>query len=590
MAVSLSITLEQGTQDIANNRTYVTAKVYATSTNGSYNNNSKSGYLILDGTNYSFSSSFAKNATTLLYSVSKWCSHDSVGAKTVSASASFVTGVSSGTITASASKVLSTIPRVSDIAVNKSSIPADGVTTITATATKKSSSFTDTITVKLGSYSKTVSSGVAFTISKEWLNAISGTSATATVTVTTKSGSTTIGSKSVTFTVTVPADVVPTISSISVSEAITSVTSAFGNRYVKTLSRLNIKVNAAGVYGSTIKTCAVTLDGVVYQQTEFQSNALNTAGNLEIKAVVTDSRGRTCTLTKTITVVDYAPPAIISMTQYPCNADGSRNANGANTKVIIKGKVSSVASQNSKALILKYKAMDAANYTVRTLAVSDWDFEVSTIISGTDPTSTWEYIAELSDKISDISYRIVSGVPVISRLAGGKGVRFFGEAESEGLWVGNIDYTITDEEFDELLKSLGGGVVLRLIDWFYPVGSVVASVNAAYDPNKLYSHQTWVRFAKGQTLVGVDEADTAFSTAEKTGGEKTHTLTVSEMPSHAHTRSYFTAWDGKASGGGYAFSSTNAGTNNQSTAATGGSGAHNNLQPYVTVYYWKRTA
>lgn len=457
MAVSLSITLAQGAQNIANNTTTVTAYVYATSTNGSYNNNSKSGTLVLDGTSYSFSSSFAKNTTTLLYSVSKVVSHNSAGAKTVTASASYVTGVSSGTITASASKALSTIPRVSDIAVNKSSIPADGATTITATATKKSSSFTDTITVKLGSYSKTVSSGVAFMIPKEWLNAISGTSATATVTVTTKSGSTTIGSKSVTFTVTVPDDVVPTISSISVSEAITSVTSAFGNRFVKTLSQLNVKVNAAGVYGSTIKSCSVSFDGVTYQQLEFLSNALNTAGDVEIKAVVTDSRGRSCDLTKTITVVDYAPPAIISMTQYPCDANGNRNSNGANTKVIIKGKVSSVAGQNNKALILKYKAVDAVNYTVQTLTVDDWEFEISTIIAGTDPTSTWEYIAELSDKISDISYRIVSGVPVISRLAGGKGVRLFGEAESEGFWVGNIDYTITDEEFDELLSSLGGG-------------------------------------------------------------------------------------------------------------------------------------
>lgn len=456
MAVSLSITLEQGTQDIANNRTYVTAKVYATSTNGSYNNNSKSGSLILDGTNYPFSSTFAKNTTTLLYSVGKWCSHNSAGAKTVTASASFITGVSSGTITASAYRALSTIPRVSDLSVNKSSVPADGQTTVTATATKKSSSFTDTIMVKLGAYSKPVASGTAFTIPEEWINAIPGTSATATVTVTTKSGSTTIGSRSVNFTVTVPADVAPAISSISVSEAITSVTSAFGNRFVKTLSQLNVKVSAVGAYGSAIKSCSVTLDGVVYQQAEFQSNALNTAGDVEVKAVVTDSRGRTVALIKTITVVDYAPPAITSMTQYPCNADGSRNANGTNTKVIIKGKVSSVAGQNSKALVLKYKAMDASGYTVRTLSVSGWDFEAQTIISGTDPTSTWEYIAELTDKVSDISYRIVSGVPVISRLAGGKGVRLFGEAENEGFWVGNVDYTITDAEFDELLGLLGG--------------------------------------------------------------------------------------------------------------------------------------
>lgn len=458
MAVSLSLSISQGSQSVANNQTYVTVSVYAHSTNGSYNNNSKPGTVYIDGTAHSFSSSFGKNTTTLLASASQWVTHDSAGKKTVSASASYTTGVSSGTVYASGSKVLSTIPRVSDLSLNKSSVPADGQTTVTATATKKSSSFTDTITVKLGGYSKAVSSGAAFTIPKDWINAIPGTSATATVTVVTKSGSTTIGSRSVNLAVAVPSDVVPTISSISASEAVTSVTAAFGNRFVKTLSRLNVKVNAAGVYGSTIKTCAVTLDGVAYQQAEFQSNALNTAGTVAIKATVTDSRGRAATLAKDIAVADYAPPAIISMTQYPCNADGTRNPDGTNTKVMIKGKASSVAGQNQKSLSLKYKALDAAGYTARTLTANGWDFEAQAVISGTDPASTWEFIAELSDKVSGVSYRIVTGVPVISRLAGGKGVRLFGEAESEGFWVGNVDYTITDSEFDELMDLLGGSI------------------------------------------------------------------------------------------------------------------------------------
>lgn len=52
------------------------------------------------------------------------------------------------------------------------------------------------------------------------------------------------------------------------------------------------------------------------------------------------------------------------------------------------------------------------------------------------------------------------------------------------------------------------------------------------DPNQIYTHQTWERFAKGRTLVGVDESDADFEIAEKIGGEKEHKLTVSEMPGH----------------------------------------------------------
>ena len=459
MALSAWIELSCSSQSISGNYSNVYVKFVAKTTNSTHNDNNKSGYINVNGSRYTtFTHKLPAKSTTTLWSGTITVSHNSNGAGSVSVSGGYEANVGGySTITASNSLTLPTIPRVSDLSVNKSSVPADGTTTVTATATKKSSSFTDTITVSLGSYSKTVTSGTAFTIPKDWINAISGTSATATVTVTTKSGSTTIGSKSVNLTVTVPSDVIPTVSSISASEAITAVTTAFGNRFVRSLSQLNVKVNAAGVYGSTIKSYAVTLDGVKYQSEEFQSNALNTAGSVDIVATVTDSRGRTRTLTKTITVVDYSAPAITNMTYYPCDANGNRNPNGTNTKVIINGLVASVAGQNSRSLILKYKAMDAATYTALTLTTSSWSFEASTIVSGTDPTSTWEFIATLTDKISSIENRIVTGVPVISRLAGGKGVRLFGEAQNEGFWVGNIDYTITDAEYQELMILLGGG-------------------------------------------------------------------------------------------------------------------------------------
>lgn len=465
MALSAWINLSCSSQSISGNYSNVYVEFRAKTTNNTHNDNSKSGYINVNGSRYtSFTHKLPKASTTTLWSGTITVYHNSNGAGSVSVSGGYEANVGGySTITASNSLTLPTIPRVSDLSVNKSSVPADGSTTVTATATKKSSSFTDTITVSLGSYSKTITSGTAFTIPKEWINAISGTSATATVTVTTKSGSTTIGSKSVNLTVIVPSNVVPTVSSISASEAITAVTTAFGNRFVRSLSQLNVKVNAAGVYGSTIKSYAVTLDGVKYQSAEFQSNALNTAGSVDIVATVTDSRGRTGTLTKTITVVDYSAPAITNMTYYPCDASGNRDSNGTNTTVIINGLVASVAGQNSRSLILKYKAMDAATYTVLTLTTSSWSFEVSTIVSGTDPTSTWEFIATLADKIGSTENRIVTGVPVISRHAGGDGVTLFGEAEGAGFKVAGGktstftgDIQIEDPTLETLWASVFG--------------------------------------------------------------------------------------------------------------------------------------
>ena len=89
---------------------------------------------------------------------------------------------------------------------------------------------------------------------------------------------------------------------------------------------------------------------------------------------------------------------------------------------------------------------------------------------------------------------------------------------------------------------------------------------------------------KGKVPVGYNSAETEFNAMGKTGGEKTHTLTIAEMPAHTHTPPWdAVAWQagalGFTSGGGNVIGATG------NTGATGGSGAHNNLQPYLTLNY-----
>lgn len=136
------------------------------------------------------------------------------------------------------------------------------------------------------------------------------------------------------------------------------------------------------------------------------------------------------------------------------------------------------------------------------------------------------------------------------------------------------------------------------------MGHIITTVNASYDPNKLFKNQTWVRFANGRTLVGVDDSDTSFNAVEKTGGEKTHTLTVSEMPGHeghlysntgsptGGTAKYYLSRNTMSTYGSYGrgWVDHSGGEMHPAGFTRGGSNAHNNLQPYITVYFWKRTA
>ncbi len=121
---------------------------------------------------------------------------------------------------------------------------------------------------------------------------------------------------------------------------------------------------------------------------------------------------------------------------------------------------------------------------------------------------------------------------------------------------------------------------------FYPIGSIYLSVNDT-NPSKWFGGK-WEQIAKGRTLVGVDTNDTDFNTVKKTGGEKTHTLTIKEMPKHSHEQNgsngVGNSWCG-------AFT-PNLTTDHPSinTFESGGDQPHNNLQPYFTCYIWCRTA
>jgi microcystin-dependent protein len=88
---------------------------------------------------------------------------------------------------------------------------------------------------------------------------------------------------------------------------------------------------------------------------------------------------------------------------------------------------------------------------------------------------------------------------------------------------------------------------------------------------------------KGSIPVGRDSAQAEFDVLGETGGAKTHTLTEAQMPSHIHTSSWTQTY--VAGGGISVVAVIPGGSANFNVGATGGGGAHNNLQPYVVMNY-----
>ena len=248
-----------------------------------------------------------------------------------------------------------------------------------------------------------------------------------------------------------------------------------------------------------------------------------------------------------------------------------------------------------------------------------------------------------------------------------------GYSDNSNLGADNVQAAIdgTCTKFSSQLTNLKNEVKTETLNEMYPVGSIYITtlISTASELEKTLGVGTWETYASGKTLVGVGTGTDSNSVSKtfkvnETGGEYTHNLTTSEIPSHSHS---IPSLSGTASstGSGYSFSHTcktkttssngdhshslynqvdnysgailnvgggnstvkiyykqdnstktlNAGAHTHSyedcylnklsgveahthtvstTAATtgkiGGSEAHNNIQPYLAVYMYKRTA
>jgi hypothetical protein len=126
----------------------------------------------------------------------------------------------------------------------------------------------------------------------------------------------------------------------------------------------------------------------------------------------------------------------------------------------------------------------------------------------------------------------------------------------------------------------------------YPVGSIYINASDGTNPGTLLGFGTWVAFGAGRVPVGIDAGQTEFDTAGEVGGFKTHTLTVSEIPAHTHNLGSKDSTAGDGGAVNEEFIEDPADTTNGpnvTSSSTGGGSAHNNLQPYIVVYMWKRT-
>lgn len=345
--------------------------------------------------------------------------------------------------------------------------------------------------------------------------------------------------------------------------------------------------------GSTITSVYVRHNNQTYNTTQSGNSYIVDIPiqNQTVEIYVKDSRGNPTNNapTKTITIananfIQYAPVKLGEYSFKRPNATSSNiniNMDSIYWGVTFRTGVSNVPT-------IKYKKDDGTFVTIPsteyTIDSTNHKLTITNYVAQNELpyTSSAVYTIRLEDLLSEAqnTYTVTKGVPTFE--------------------AGEYDLKVNGEFY---IAGRDGNNAKEIRDLIYPVDSIYLSVNNT-NPTYLFGG-TWEAFGTGRTLVGVDTSQTEFDTVQKTGGNK-------NLQNHYHIgRTYsknynagVTVPTGSAYAGSYAPSSdTTSGKWRFATSdiadgelsylaqtTSAGTGESGNLQPYITVYMWRRTA
>lgn len=351
-----------------------------------------------------------------------------------------------GTLSASGTGSLNKIstPTIPQLSASSVAIGSN----LTITLNRDKSTYLHKLTYSWGSQlvNVEIASGVGtsytWTIPNNFMNYIpNGTSGTCFLTVTTYDSGGTIGTNTVSFTGTVPASIKPTISAVALSDTGSSVAAGWGV-WVQGKSKLHVNVTAAGIYGSRIVSYSISALGVAVATNDSDIGVITSSGSTKVNITVTDSRGRTATAERTITIEAYEEPNIETATIERTNSSATPIDNGTYARINLKAAGSSVSGKNTVTAKVYHMRSDEASWTLaRTIAVA-YTYDDVVMIANMVTSRSYAYKIELSDAFSTTTAEMTLRAEgaIIGWLPGGIGISF-GKAAEEA-YTADFDWKI----------------------------------------------------------------------------------------------------------------------------------------------------
>lgn len=462
------IEIIQNSQNIANNTTNVTVKVWCKRTNTGYTTTGNGTcYCTINGTQYSASITSSQSITSTpreLFTKTMDIAHNSDGTKTLSTSARITHSRFSSTGTGSYSQVLTSIPRVSTFSLNTSTVTL-GSTALTVTINKSSSSFTHKVYYKFGNINVLKYDGpgtsTSFTPSisdcSQIPNAVSGTGQ---IVVETYNGSTKLGQNSANITLKVPDSVKPSFNSLVAELVANGINTSYG--YVQNKSQCKLSISGSvGSYGSSITNYYISGGGFTGNSATATTGVLTQSGSITFSAYVTDSRGRRSdTKTVTISVKEYANPKILEFTAQRCLVNGQLDEDGTYAKVYTNYSYSNLSGSNSITASVMYRKTGDSDF----IKCAEKPVQGGTIVIGSgnlDTTFAYEVRFELKDNFTTIgqSVTVATSFVTLDFRKGGKGIAIGKASEKDGLFDINMDVDIKGK------FTVNGKPVVVNVDW-----------------------------------------------------------------------------------------------------------------------------
>lgn len=357
-------------QNIASNNSVVGYELSIYRSSNISSSTAKNYWININGNEISGSTTIGGSGTKILRNGTVTIPHNADGTKAFSYSFAVQVDITwsgswVGTINGAGSGTLDTIARATQPTLNVSSQTMNAA--IVINTPRASSGFTHTLRYGFGQLRETIATGVTtsytWTIPLNLANQIgNANSGVGLIWCDTYNGSTLIGTKEVAFTAVVPSNLLPYFTSVTITEATSGLAAQFG-AYVQHKSRINVVANALGVYSSQIVSYKHEILGSQFLSKDFTSGVLSQSGTVVLKSTVTDTRGRTATVTHNITVLPYEPPKINSFIGARALSNGSENYDGTYLKCNFNFAISSLNNKNTKQYIIRYKLKSSSTWT-----------------------------------------------------------------------------------------------------------------------------------------------------------------------------------------------------------------------------------